>query len=247
MWLVLANQQQIHKPRHTLSLCSFTTLSDQRRTAQCNYIDRPTNLPHLPPKARRHLTLVATKMGPPWPWLHAPPILEWTPKKWGLRGNCNAFSSKLISLFAIPSIYHENTEFLAMRHAIYSALHCHHIQRDVLRFIAKPIHQSPSPIHFYKVKSYADIIVNEYADALARKSFTTYSDVADTSIKTAGPEGNPSYNIYWLAKKYEEHRIIQNNPNTAQSPISRLWYLSNYHDALQAHMHPLRKLEMPIL
>ena len=49
---------------------------------------------------------------------------------------------------------------------------------------------------------------NEYADALARKSITTYSEVADTSIKTAGSEGNPSYNIYWLAKKYEEHRII---------------------------------------
>ena len=70
----------------------------------------------------------------------------------------------------------------------------------------------------------------------------TCSDVADTSIKTASPEGNPFYNIYWLAKEYEEHRIIQNHPNTAQSPTLRLWYLSNYHDALQAHMHPLHKL-----
>ena len=25
-------------------------------------------------------------------------------------------------------------------------------------------------------------------------------DLADTSIKTAGPEGNPFYNIHWLAK-----------------------------------------------
>ena len=39
-----------------------------------------------------------------------------------------------------------------------------------------------------------------YADALARKPITIYSDVADTSIKAAGPEGNPFYNIYWLAK-----------------------------------------------
>ena len=30
--------------------------------------------------------------------------------------------------------------------------------------------------------------------------------------------------------------------HTAQSPISRLWYLSNYHDTLQAHKHPLHKL-----
>ena len=34
----------------------------------------------------------------------------------------------------------------------------------------------------------------------------------------------------------------QNQPNTAQSPTSRLWYLSNYYDALQAHMQPLHKL-----
>ena len=121
-------------------------------------------------------------------------------------------------------------------------LHRHHIQGDVLQSIAKTIHQSPSPIHFHKVKSQADIIGNEYADALARKSITAYSDVADTSIKTAGPEGNPFYNIYWLVKVYGKHRIIQNYPITAQSPTSRLWYLSNYHDTLQGHMHPLYKL-----
>jgi hypothetical protein len=60
---------------------------------------------------------------------------------------------------------------------------------------------SPSPIYFHKIKSHADIIGNEYADALARKSITTYSDVLDTSIITAGPEKNPFYNIYWLAKE----------------------------------------------
>ena len=123
-------------------------------------------------------------------------------------------------------------------------LHRHHIQGDVFQSIATAIHQSPSPIDFLNVKSHAGIIGNEFADALARKSITTYSDVADTTIKTAGPEGeNTFYNIYWLAKEYKEHCIIQNHPNTAQSPTSRLWYLSNYHDALQAHMHPLHKLE----
>jgi len=75
------------------------------------------------------------------------------------------------------------------------------------------------------------------ADALARKTITTYSDVAVTSIKTAGPEGSPFYNIYWLAKEYIEHGIVQSHPNTAQSPTSRLWYLSNYHDVLQAYIH----------
>ena len=84
---------------------------------------------------------------------------------------------------------------------IFTNLHRHHIQGDVLQPIAKAIHQSPSPIHFFKVKSHAGIIDNEHADALAKKSATTYSDIADTSIKTAGPEGNPFYNIHWLAKK----------------------------------------------
>jgi hypothetical protein len=46
---------------------------------------------------------------------------------------------------------------------------------------------------FYQVKSYAGNLGNEYADALARKSITTYSDVADASIKTSGLEGNPFY------------------------------------------------------
>ena len=121
-------------------------------------------------------------------------------------------------------------------------LHCHHIQGDVLQTIAKAIHQSPPPIHFYKVKSHAGIIGNECADAVPKKSITTYSGVADTSIKTAGPEGNPFYSIYWLAKEYEEHQILQHQPNTAQSPTLRFWYLTNYHDALQAHMHLLYKL-----
>ena len=83
----------------------------------------------------------------------------------------------------------------------HSNLHRHHIQGDVLQSIAKAIRQSPSPIHFFKVKSHAGIIGNEHADALAKKSATTYSNIAGTSIRTAGPEGNPFYNIHWLAKK----------------------------------------------
>ena len=38
------------------------------------------------------------------------------------------------------------------------SLHRHHIQGDVLQSIAKAIYQSPSPIHFRKVKSHAVII-----------------------------------------------------------------------------------------
>ena len=74
------------------------------------------------------------------------------------------------------------------------------------------------------------------------RSITSCSDVADTSIRTTGPQENPFYSIYWLAKEYEEH-LNFHPPNTAQSPTSRLWYLSNYYDALQAHINPLHKLE----
>ena len=65
----------------------------------------------------------------------------------------------------------------------------------------------------------------------------------DTSIKTAGPEGNYLYNIYWLAKEYEEHRI-EILPQTQPSHLPQGFdtYLSNYHDAIQAHMHSFREL-----
>jgi hypothetical protein len=67
-------------------------------------------------------------------------------------------------------------------------------------------------------QSLGGIIGNEFADALARKSITIYSDAVDTSIITAGPEEHPFFIIYWLAKENEEHRILQNHPDTAQSP-----------------------------
>ena len=55
---------------------------------------------------------------------------------------------------------------------------------------------------------------NEHADALAKKSATTYSELADISIKTAGPEGNPFYNIQWLTK--EDTRKPNTNPQTRE-------------------------------
>ena len=87
---------------------------------------------------------------------------------------------------------------------------------------------------------------NEHADALAKKSATTYSDNADTSIRIAGPEGNPFYNIHWLAKEDIENQTQTHNhthtTNMAHSPPPKLWYLPNHRDALQAHMHLLHKL-----
>jgi hypothetical protein len=105
---------------------------------------------------------------------------------------------------------------------------------------------APSPIYFFKVRSHAGIIGNEHADVLAKKSATTYSDIADTSIRTAGPEGNSFYNIHWLAKEDIENQTQTHNhthtTNMAHSPPPKLWYLPNHRDALQAHMHFLHKL-----
>jgi len=97
--------------------------------------------------------------------------------------------AKLAALAAaiFHSYSHIATDSLTSMHQIkkqlsHPHLHRHHIQADVLQSISKAIHQSQSPIHFYKVNSHAGITGNEYADALDRKSNTTYSDIADTSI-----------------------------------------------------------------
>ena len=63
-----------------------------------------------------------------------------------------------------------------------------HSQRKPPVTIAHSLPQSQIPCRY---------LGNEHADAVARKLITIYSDVADISItKTAGPEGNPFYNIY---------------------------------------------------
>ena len=113
--------------------------------------------------------------------------------------------------------------------------------------LLKQSRQSPSPIHFFKVKSHAGIIGNEHVDVLAKKSATTYSDIADTSIKTAQAlRGNTFYNIHWLAKEDIENQTQTHNctrtTNIAHSPPPKLWYLPNHRDAFQAHMHFLHKL-----
>jgi len=46
---------------------------------------------------------------------------------------------------------------------------------------------------------------------------STYSDIADTSIKTAGSEGNPFYDIHWLAKEKRRHR----KPNRKSYPYNK--------------------------
>ena len=120
-----------------------------------------------------------------------------------------------IAAAVIHGYSHIATDSLTSLHQIkmqlsHPNLHCHHIQGDVHQSIAKAIRQSPSPIHFFKVKSHAGIIGNEHADALAEKSATTYSDIADTSIKSAGHEGKSLLQHPLACKR--RHRKLNTNP-----------------------------------
>jgi len=68
--------------------------------------------------------------------------------------------------------------------------------------------------------------------------------VDDTSIRIAGPEGNPFYNIHWLAKEDRKPNTNpQSYPCNKHGPSSSPKALvPNHRDALQAHMHLLHKL-----
>ena len=138
------------------------------------------------------------------PHLNVPHYVN--PKGIGITNTISRAQLADIAAAVIHSYSHIATDNLTALHQIkkklsHPNLHRHHIQGYVLQSIAKVIRQSPSPIHFFIVKSHAGIIGNEHADDLAKKSATTDSDFADTCIKTAGPEGNPFYNIHWLAKE----------------------------------------------
>ena len=75
----------------------------------------------------------------------------------------------MIAAAVIHGYSHLATDSLTSLHRIkkqlsHPNLHRHHIQGENLQSIAKAIHLSPSPIHFFKVKSHAGIIGNEHAE-----------------------------------------------------------------------------------
>jgi len=89
-------------------------------------------------------------------------------------GITNTISSAELAAIAAAVIHgysHIATDSLTSLHQIqkqlsHPNLHRHHIQGDVLQSIAKEIRQSPSPIHFFKVKSHAGIIGNKHVDVI---------------------------------------------------------------------------------
>ena len=135
------------------------------------------------------------------------------PKGMGITNTISRAELAAIAAAVIHGYSHIAIDSLTSLHQIkkqlsHPNLHRHHIQGDVLQSIAKAIRQSPSPIYFFKVESHAGILGNKHADPLAKMSATTYADIADTSIRTAGPEGNPFYNIHWLAKEHKKPNTI---------------------------------------
>ena len=124
------------------------------------------------------------------------------PRDVGLTNTISRAELAAIAAAIIHGYHHIATDSPTSMHYIrkqlsHPNLHRHHIQGGVLQSIAKAIRQSPLPIlstiEYHVKQHHAGITGNEYGDALARISIATYSDVADTSIKTAGPEGNPFY------------------------------------------------------
>jgi len=151
-----------------------------------------------------------------------------SPKGMGITNTNTRAELAAIAAAVIHGYSHIATDSLTSLHQIikqlsHPNLHRHHTQGNVLQSISKAIRQSPSPIHLFKVKLHAGIIGNEHADALAKKSATTNSDIADTYIRIAGPEGNLFFNIHWLAKEGIENQTQTHTTNMAQSPPPKLW------------------------
>jgi hypothetical protein len=104
------------------------------------------------------------------------------------------------------------------------------------------------PIHLYKVKLDAGITGFEHADVLAKKSATTYSNTADTSIKSAGCKGNFFYVIYWLAKKMKITKLYKYK--ITQTWLSHLLGSGTYQSIAARCKHTCTlsiSLEIPIL
>eukprot|EP00983_Pelagomonas_calceolata_P065912 1148783-Pelagomonas_calceolata.AAC.4 len=104
------------------------------------------------------------------------------------------------------------------RQILYPEKHRHHAQGDV--------------------KSHAGTAGNECADRIAKyQASLKDNNLTGTGIPSAGPGGNPFYNIAWLAR--EEAR-----PSTPESSshIPILVYFPNLKDALKSYMHAKHKL-----
>jgi len=93
---------------------------------------------------------------------------------------------------------HIATDSLTSLHQIrkqllYPEKHRHHVQGGILKILSITIRNSQSHIFFYKLKSHTGSAGNECADALTKHQACHGNSLpAVTTIRTAGPGGNPS-------------------------------------------------------
>eukprot|EP00983_Pelagomonas_calceolata_P085259 1156519-Pelagomonas_calceolata.AAC.1 len=86
------------------------------------------------------------------------------------------------------------------------------VQGKPQKTVSNLAHTSQGHIFFYKVKSHAGIAGNECADTIAEfQASLKDSNLTDTGIPSAGPGGNPFYNIAWLTR--EEARPTRSTPD----------------------------------
>jgi len=118
------------------------------------------------------------------------------------------------------------------------------MSRDILKILSNTIHNSQSHIFLYKVKSHAGIARNECADAHAKYQACHGNSLpAETTICTAGPGGNPFFDISWLAV---EELNQQESGTEAPQHGPRLTCLPDLQAALKSqlksHVHLNRRL-----
>ena len=163
----------------------------------------------------------------------------------GITNTISRAELAAIAAAVIHGYTHIATDSLTSLHQIkkqlsHPNLHRHHIQGDVLQSIAKAIRQSPLPIHFFKVKSHDGIIGNEHADALAKKSAASYSDIANSPSKQQALREIPSTMSTGLQKKTEKQAQTHNHTHTtnmAHSFPPKLWYLRTYQTTVTPFKH----------
>ncbi len=127
---------------------------------------------------------------------------------------------------------------------LYPEKHHHHAQGDILKILSDTVRNSQSHIFLYKVKYHAGIDGNEFADALAKHQACHGNSLpAETTIRTAGPGGNPLFDISWLAFV----KVNQQESGTeAPQHGPRLTCFPNLHAALYSFKHSNHKLGIPI-
>jgi hypothetical protein len=128
------------------------------------------------------------------------------PKGMGITNTISRAELAAIADAVIHGYSHIATDSLTSLHQIkkqlsHPNLHRHHIQGDVLQSNAKAILQSPSPIHFFKVKSHAGISVMNMPTSLLKSQPPPTPTLQTPPSKQQALRGIPSTTSTGLQKK----------------------------------------------